>query len=302
VSKSFGDQRPGKPGNFAKFGKSSAQRTDARTDNARLNHPVQKQSRPVHHRADKAREADDWVYGINAVEGQLQQKPDAILEVLVEKETNNSRVLTLLHKLEQLGVPVQRMPSAMMTQKLVSERHQGVAVRCEGVELLSESDLARLAKTAGNSALFLVLDGIQDPHNLGACIRSAAASGATAVVFPKDKSASVTAVTHRVSAGTTSQIPLVCVTNLARALEMLKEAGVWCYGAAGETKTSLYQLDAKGAVALVLGSEGEGLRRLTRETCDGLVAIPMAEGVESLNVSVAAGVMLFEVRRQRLMS
>ncbi len=272
-----------------------------RPDGQRFDNRKPAHNKAPHHRADKARDADDWVYGINAVEGQLQQKPDSILEVLVEKETNNPRVLGLLQKLEQLGLPVQRMPNASMTQKLASERHQGIAVRCEGVELLSESDLARLAKTAGNSALFLVLDGIQDPHNLGACIRSAAASGATAVVFPKDKSASVTAVTHRVSAGTTSQIPLVCVTNLARALETLKEAGVWCYGAAGETTTSLYQLDGKGAIALVLGSEGDGLRRLTRETCDGLVAIPMADGVESLNVSVAAGVMLFEVRRQRLL-
>lgn len=242
----------------------------------------------------------EWLYGINAVEGQLLAEPESVVELWIESGARNPR----LDKLVSLGgkhqLRAQRASSSELTHKVGSDRHQGIALRYRVAEPLGESDLPALCAAAGSKALFLVLDGITDPHNLGACIRSAAAAGATAVVFPKDKSASLTAVAHRASAGTAARMPLAQVTNLARALELLKESGVWCYGAAGEGTSTLYQTDLRGAVALVLGSEGEGLRRLTRERCDGLVRIPMAEGIESLNVSVAAGVMLFEAVRQRI--
>lgn len=244
--------------------------------------------------------SQDWMYGINAVEGQLTTDAGRVLELLIDASSRNTRLDELVALAAKAGIRAQKVSATEIAKKCDSDRHQGAALRYKMAELLSESALTGLAQRAGARALFLVLDNIQDPHNLGACIRSAAAAGATAVVFPKDKSAGLTAVAHRASAGTAALVPIVQVTNLARALEFLKEAGVWCYGAAGETNQLIYQTDLKGPVALVLGNEGDGLRRLTRDRCDGLVKIPMVPGVESLNVSVAAGVMLFEVVRQRL--
>ena len=245
--------------------------------------------------------SQEWMYGINAVEGHLNSDPQSVLEMLVEAQSRNARLDQLLRSAEKLGIRVQKVPAQQIAQKCDSDRHQGVAIKYKMAPLLGEADLKVLAQRAGPHALFLMLDTIQDPHNLGACIRSAAASGATAVVFPKDKSAGLTAVAHRASAGTAAKIPLVQVTNFARALEILKDAGVWCYGASGDTHDLLYSTDLSGPVALVLGNEGDGMRRLTRDRCDGLIKIPMAPGIESLNVSVAAGVMLFEAQRQRLM-
>ncbi|MGH8073819.1 MAG: 23S rRNA (guanosine(2251)-2'-O)-methyltransferase RlmB, partial [Lysobacter sp.] len=168
----------------------------------------------------------------------------------------------------------------------------------------SEDELQGLVEAAEGRALVLLLDGVQDPHNLGACLRSAAAAGATAVVIPKDKSVQVNATVRKTSAGAADSVPVVPVTNLARTMRDLQQLGVWLYGLAGEADASLYSIDLRGNVALVLGGEGDGLRRLTRENCDQLVKIPMpggdaSGGVESLNVSVATGVTLFEAVRQR---
>ncbi|HTD28017.1 MAG TPA: 23S rRNA (guanosine(2251)-2'-O)-methyltransferase RlmB, partial [Xanthomonadaceae bacterium] len=167
-----------------------------------------------------------------------------------------------------------------------------------------DADLPALIEAAGKNALLLVLDGVQDPHNLGACLRSAAAAGVTAVVIPKDKSAPVNATVRKTSSGAADRVPVVRVTNLARALRAIRDAGIWVYGLAGDTGGSLYAVDLRGPVALVLGGEADGMRRLTRENCDALVQIPMpgfdaSGGVESLNVSVATGVALFEAVRQR---
>jgi 23S rRNA (guanosine2251-2'-O)-methyltransferase len=156
-----------------------------------------------------------------------------------------------------------------------------------------------LLEAAQGRALLLVLDGVQDPHNLGACLRSAAAAAVTAVIIPKDKAAPVNATVRKTSAGAADRIPVLSVTNLARTLRTLKEAGVWCYGLEGEAGASIHATDLTGNVALVLGGEGEGMRRLTREHCDALVRIPMPGEMESLNVSVAAGIALFEAVRQR---
>ncbi|HRP73371.1 MAG TPA: 23S rRNA (guanosine(2251)-2'-O)-methyltransferase RlmB, partial [Luteimonas sp.] len=183
-------------------------------------------------------------------------------------------------------------------------RHQGVAARYAAAKTWDEHDLEALVEQAQGKALLLVLDGVQDPHNLGACLRSAAAAGATAVVIPKDKAVQVNATVRKTSAGAADSIPVVRVTNLSRTLSELQKLGVWIYGLVGDAGASLYALDLKGNVALVLGGEADGLRRLTREHCDQLVSIPMpgvetSPGVESLNVSVAAGVTLFEAVRQR---
>jgi 23S rRNA (guanosine2251-2'-O)-methyltransferase len=179
-------------------------------------------------------------------------------------------------------------------------RHQGVIarVRRQAAKIDEHNLLSALTRTV--NPLVLVLDGVQDPHNLGACLRSAAAAGALAVIVPRDNSAPLTPVARRAAAGAAESLPLVTVTNLARTLRDLKEAGVWIYGASHDAEASLYETDLRGPVALVLGGEGKGLRRLTREHCDGLFRIPMSGAVESLNVSVAAGISLFEVMRQRL--
>jgi 23S rRNA (guanosine2251-2'-O)-methyltransferase len=184
--------------------------------------------------------------------------------------------------------------------KLAGEaRHQGIVARYEAPPMGGENDIAGLLDAAGNEALVLVLDGVTDPHNLGACLRSAAAAKATMVIVPKDRAVGLTPVVRRASAGGADRVPLIAATNLARALRTLKDAGVWITGLAGDTDTSVYSIDMKGPVALVLGSEGEGMRRLTRETCDFVAKIPMPGVMESLNVSVAAGVVLFEALRQR---
>jgi 23S rRNA (guanosine2251-2'-O)-methyltransferase len=177
--------------------------------------------------------------------------------------------------------------------------HQGVIAFCQSTESYSEDDLQALLEGLDVPPFLLILDGVQDPHNLGACFRSADAAGVHAIIAPKDKSVGLTAVVSKVASGAAEAVPFVQVTNLARTLEILKEMGIWVYGAAGEAEQTLYQADLRGPIAIVLGSEGEGLRRLTRERCDVLLKIPMHGSVSSLNVSVATGIFLFEALRQR---
>ncbi|MCF5991414.1 23S rRNA (guanosine(2251)-2'-O)-methyltransferase RlmB, partial [Xanthomonas perforans] len=198
------------------------------------------------------------------------------------------------------GIDVRRVNTQALDGVGGQVRHQGVAARYAAARLWAENELEGLVEAAEGRALVLILDGVQDPHNLGACLRSAAAAGVTAVVIPKDKSATVNATVRKTSAGAADRIPVVAVTNLARCLRDLQKQGVWLYGLAGEAEASLYSVDLRGNVGLVLGGEADGLRRLTREHCDGLVKIPMPGEIESLNVSVATGVTLFEAVRQRL--
>jgi 23S rRNA (guanosine2251-2'-O)-methyltransferase len=174
-----------------------------------------------------------------------------------------------------------------------------VVARYNAPAALPDSALAGLVEAAGRNALVLVLDGVTDPHNFGACLRSAEAAGVTAVVVPKDRAVGVTPTVRRASAGAADRVPIVAATNLARALKALKEAGVWLVGLAGDTDQSVYSVDLDGPIAVVLGGEGEGMRRLTRENCDFVAKIPMQGDIESLNVSVATGIVLFEALRQR---
>jgi 23S rRNA (guanosine2251-2'-O)-methyltransferase len=237
--------------------------------------------------------------GINPVEGALAHDAANVLEVLVEKGADNPRVRALADAARAQGIAVLTRSRAELDKIAEGARHQGIVARYKRQAARDEHDLAALIEQAGKDALLLILDGVTDPHNLGACLRSAEAAGVTAVVIPKDKAASVTPVVQRASAGAADRVPLVRVTNLARAMEEIKQAGVWITGLAGEGDQSLYAIDFKGPCAIALGSEGEGLRRLTRERCDHLAKIPMRGAVESLNVSVATGVALFEVLRQR---
>jgi len=243
--------------------------------------------------------SESWIVGINPVEGALANDPARVREVLVEQGAHNSRVTALVDEAKRLGVRVHARPRAMLDKLAGHARHQGVAANYEAPEPLSEHDLPALIENAGNEALFLVLDGVTDPHNLGACLRSAAAANVTAVIVPKDRAVGITPVVRRASAGAADRVPLLAATNLARALRALKDAGVWLTGLAGDVEQSLYAIDLKGPVALVLGGEGEGMRRLTREACDRLARIPMPGIAESLNVSVATGIVLFEALRQR---
>jgi 23S rRNA (guanosine2251-2'-O)-methyltransferase len=243
--------------------------------------------------------SESWIVGIHPVEGALANDPARVREVLVEQGARNPRLQALAAEAKRLGVRVHSRPRAMLDRIAGESRHQGIAAQYEVPAPGTEQDLASLIEKAGSGALLLVLDGVTDPHNLGACLRSAAAAGATAVVVPRDRAAGVTPVVRRASAGAVDRVPLVAVTNLARSLRSLKEASVWLTGLAGDADRSLYDIDLTGPAALVLGGEGEGMRRLTREACDHLARIPMAGEVESLNVSVAAGVALFESLRQR---
>ena len=199
----------------------------------------------------------------------------------------------------EMGVKPHARDRAALDRMTGGARHQGVVARYKAPAPLPESALEGLAEKAGRTALFLVLDGITDPHNFGACLRSAEAAGVTAVVVPKDRAVGVTPTVRRASAGAADRVPIVSATNLARALRHLKDAGVWLVGLAGDAPQSLYALDLQGPTAIVLGSEGEGLRRLTRQNCDFLARIPMRGDIDSLNVSVTAGIALFEALRQR---
>lgn len=217
----------------------------------------------------------------------------------VNAERADRRIGAVLDAARAANVKLHRVPRAKLDDLAGGLRHQGVVARFQPKAVGGEGDLEKLLAQLPPAPLILVLDGVQDPHNLGACLRVADAAGVHAVILPRDRSAPLSAVARRAASGAAETVAIFHVVNLARTLEALKAAGVWAIGAAQEGTGDLYAVDLTGPVALVLGGEGEGLRRLTRDHCDRLVRIPMAGKVESLNVSVAAGVALFEAMRQR---
>jgi 23S rRNA (guanosine2251-2'-O)-methyltransferase len=243
--------------------------------------------------------SESWIVGINPVEGALSNDAERVRELVVENGQRNPRVQELVERAKALKITVNHRPREQLDKLAGEARHQGVAALYEAPPMAHENDLAALMERDGGDTLVLVLDGVTDPHNLGACLRSAAAAKVTAVIVPKDRAVGLTPVVRRASAGGADRVPLIAVTNLARTLRELKDAGVWITGLAGDTDSSIYGIDFKGPVALVLGGEGEGIRRLTRELCDFVAKIPMPGTMESLNVSVATGVALFEALRQR---
>ena len=242
-------------------------------------------------------------YGYHAVESLIRREPRRVAALHVQADRQDKRMQALCELSRNQGVSVLSCSKSEL-DALVSGRHQGVvavlhqAAGAEAGGLMSEADLSEHLSQV-TVPLILILDGVTDPHNLGACLRSADAAGVTAVIFPKDKSADVNDVARKVASGAAETVPWLRVTNLARTIESLKQAGVWVIGTDGDAEGSLYEQDLSGPCAMVLGSEGTGMRRLTRDLCDFVVKLPMAGSVSSLNVSVAAGVCLFEAVRQR---
>lgn len=243
--------------------------------------------------------AGELIHGLHAVRAALQADPASVVEVWIDRSRRDPRIQAILKLAVQNHVPVQRLTRRALDDSLPGARHQGVAARFHGTCMPDEADLERLLDTLAAPPFLLVLDGVQDPHNLGACLRSAGAAGVHAVIAPRDRAAGLTPVARKVACGAAEHIPFVQVTNLARCLRGLRARGVWLIGAAGEAEQDVYQTDLTGPLAVVMGAEEKGLRRLTREACDALVSIPMQGCVESLNVSVATGILLFEALRQR---
>ncbi len=237
------------------------------------------------------------VLGFHAVLARLRAEPASIIELFVDEARQDARVKDLVASAERAGVRLMRVPTKRLDGFYGGGRHQGVVARIE-VRNVGES-IDEVLEELSVPALLLVLDGITDPHNLGACLRVANAAGAHAVLAPKDRAVGVTPAVSKVASGAAEATPFLMVTNLARTLGEIKERNVWVVGAHSNAKQDLYSADLPDAIAWVLGAEGEGMRRLTRETCDLLVRIPMGGQVESLNVSVAAGVCLFESVRRR---
>lgn len=238
------------------------------------------------------------IFGIHAVKAVLASDPARFIEVFVLKGRQDERLLPILNELQQLGITIQQAGRKALDDKVKGASHQGIVARVRPGKQYNENDLDDvLAGT--ESPLLLVLDSVTDPHNLGACLRNADAAGAVAVIVPKDRSAQLNATASKVACGAAEVVPLLRVTNLARTLRSLQEKGVWVVGTAGEATHDVYQSKLTGPLAIVMGAEGEGMRRLTRETCDDLIKIPMAGTVSSLNVSVATGICLFEAVRQR---
>lgn len=245
----------------------------------------------------------EQIYGIHAVSAFLDNAPERLIEVYALKGREDKRLAPLLNALQRMGVSVQQVNRQTLDNKAQGEVHQGIIARIVPAKELNENDLAQLLSQKQNQnkpPLLLILDGITDPHNLGACLRTADAAGVDAVIVPKDKSAQLNATARKVASGAAETVPLIRVTNLARTMRELQEQNVWIIGTAGEASENIYQTKLTGAIALVMGAEGDGMRRLTREHCDQLIHIPMAGSVSSLNVSVATGVCLFEIVRQRI--
>jgi 23S rRNA (guanosine2251-2'-O)-methyltransferase len=244
--------------------------------------------------------AEETVVGIHAVRALLERRPEQITRLWVDAARRDARMAELLDLADRLGISLQRIGRTELEKKAgAGVAHQGIVAQIIGGHGLGDADLAQLVQRVQEDALVLVLDGVQDPHNLGACMRTAEAAGVAAIMIPRDRAAPVNATVRKAACGAAEIISWVRVTNLARALEQLKKAGFWVLGASGDGDSDLYQSDLTGRTAIVLGAEGKGLRRLTREHCDVLVSIPMVGAVESLNVSNAAAVILFEAVRQR---
>ena len=242
----------------------------------------------------------ELIYGLHAVSAVLESG-GRVHALWMLDSRHDDRLTRIAALAEKAGVQILRVPRAELDRITDGARHQGVAAQAEGAEQRDEGGLIPLLDRLKEPPFLLVLDGVQDPHNLGACLRSANAAGVHAVIAPRDRSAGLTPVARKVASGAAEATPFFQVTNLARTLRELKDRNIWFVGLAGEAEQTLYELDLKGPIAIVMGAEGEGMRRLTKEHCDFLAKIPMGGSVESLNVSVATGVALFEALRQRQM-
>lgn len=248
--------------------------------------------------ARTAMKRSETIYGMHAVRAMLERHADRILNVRLAQQRDDSRARELLDLAQRHGRPVQRVEMGALRHELGDVTHQGVAAEITPLAPWSEDDLLTALQTQ-RAPLLLALDGVQDPHNLGACLRTADACGALAVIVPRDRAAQLTPAVRKVAAGAAETTPVVAVTNLVRTLKLLKEAGLWIVGADAAATVAARAVDFRGPLLLVLGAEGTGLRHLTRQYCDFLVSLPQRGAVESLNVSVAAAMLLYEALRQR---
>jgi 23S rRNA (guanosine2251-2'-O)-methyltransferase len=242
------------------------------------------------------------LFGFHAVGVRLKTAPQSVIEIYYEPTRRDARMRQFLERANEAGARLIEADGLRIAKLAGSHGHQGVAARVQPIEQARSLDdmLDQLAESGGPPPLLLVLDGVTDPHNLGACLRVADGAGAHAIIAPKDHAVGVNATVAKVASGAAETVPYFMVTNLARTLGELKERNIWCIGTSDDAPKTLYQVDLKGPIALVLGAEGDGMRQLTRKTCDELVSIPMRGAVESLNVSVASGVCLYEAMRQRI--
>ena len=238
--------------------------------------------------------------GIHSVDSALSKAPQQLKLITVAQECRNPRVQELVERAGKEGIRVTTESRAVLDRRSEDQRHQDIIAEFEAANIGTEKDLDRILESIDGTPLVLVLDGVQDPHNLGACLRTAEAAGVNLVILPKDRSAGLTPVARRSASGAAEVLPILIITNLARVLRRLKESGIWLAGTTDIAGQGLYETDLSGPIGLVMGSEGKGMRRLTAELCDYHLQIPMQGSVSSLNVSVGAAVCLYEVVRQRM--
>lgn len=243
--------------------------------------------------------SEEIVYGLHAVRALLQRRPEAVQKVIVQAGRGDQRAAEVLALARERGIGVDTRPPQELDKLTAGGVHQGIAARVRAAVPLDDNGLFTRLEAVAGPALVLVLDGVQDPHNLGACLRTADAAGVDVVVAPRDRATGLTPVVRKVAAGAAETVAFAQVTNIARMLKDLKEHGLWIVGTDGDAEQLHYEASLTGPLAIVLGAEGSGMRRLTREHCDFVVRLPMLGAVESLNVSVATGVMLYEALRQR---
>lgn len=241
------------------------------------------------------------LFGLHSVQAALDYSPNKIHKAWVDTGRQDKRLTQAIDNLLDLGIEPEKVDRKKLDRLAENNNHQGIVIEVEMPSELTESDLKTAVENLTETALFLVLDNVQDPHNLGACLRTADATGVHGVIITKDNATGITPTVCKVASGAAETVPVYQVTNLARTLRWLKGEGLWIMGAAGETAQTIYSTDFSVPMALVVGTEGKGLRRLTKEQCDVLVSVPMLGKVESLNLSVATGVLLYEAVRQRLL-
>tara|TARA_B100000780_G_C21077395_1_gene433773 strand:+ start:64 stop:906 length:843 start_codon:yes stop_codon:yes gene_type:complete len=251
---------------------------------------------------EASNEQSNLIFGLHAIQAALELPVTRVIEVWLADERQDARIDAIAKAAMARGLHPKKIERDQLDDMMPETRHQGAVARCSPMKELTETDLLKLVDDlidTGLAPLLLILDGVQDPHNLGACLRTAEAAGVHAVIAPKDRASGLTATVMKVSSGAAERLPFVQVTNLARILRELQQSGIWLVGTSGDSEATLFEADLKGPLAIILGAEGRGIRRLTREHCDQVINIPMEGCAESLNVSVAAGVCLFETARQR---
>ena len=243
--------------------------------------------------------AKQIIYGLHAVQALLDKEPESVSTIWFDKSRHDKRIQAVFELAKKAGVVIRKVEREELDALCHYQQHQGLVAESSVSEAWDEARLMALLETLDVPPFLLILDGVTDPHNLGACLRSADGAGVHAVIAPKDKACSLTGTVRKVACGAAESVPFVQVTNLARTLKKLKDAGIWLVGTTGNADQDLYTTDLNGPLGLVMGAEGQGMRRLTAEACDYLVSLPMQGSVESLNVSVTTGICLYEALRQR---